>query len=399
MKVKATYFKNDPNKPLRYGDVEISSDSKVKLRGLEPKDEILVYPVITGFCGTDRAFLDMSKAGIMQDKFPQGTDRLVNGHEGVVYVPSQKRFAVVLIRGGESYDPTRYADDETYFEYGCDQADGIMADAGYFHPDMLLEIPDGHVKDDKINLDIAKRLTFADPYACMLFQLERMEDLGEAHNFRVEMAKGNLSESQARAKAKQNVFDRTVIFGMGTTGMLLGHAIKTKYPDSKVLFVGRSPLSEEKQGFLQDINAEYALNDANDLKGSAEKLADVLGGKATSFAGCSGNIVESQLALDYELLSNNGIYNSFSLGPRIEFDSMKFGFNNYLVLSSINFRESHMKAAIKFLCTSDFDKFVSLLPLEDLAKNPEKFYLETAYSTNSAIKTAVSFNPKYLDMK
>ncbi len=41
-------------------------------------------------------------------------------------------------------------------------------------------------------------MVFPDPYACMLFQLERMEDMGAAHNFRVEMAAQSCGEEQAR---------------------------------------------------------------------------------------------------------------------------------------------------------------------------------------------------------
>ena len=59
-----------------------------------------------------------------------------------MWVPSENRFAIVLIRGGDSFDPTRYTEDETYFEYGCDGADGIFCDMGYFNPDMLLRLPE-----------------------------------------------------------------------------------------------------------------------------------------------------------------------------------------------------------------------------------------------------------------
>ena len=86
------------------------------------KEGIPVEPVIVGFCGTDHELM-MGKRGQLGPKFPEGTDRLINGHEGVVWVPSHNRFAIVLIRGGDSIDPTRYTEDESYFEYGCDRAD------------------------------------------------------------------------------------------------------------------------------------------------------------------------------------------------------------------------------------------------------------------------------------
>jgi hypothetical protein len=116
----------------------------------------------------------------------------------VVWVPSENRFASVLIRGGDSIDPTRDTDDETYFEYGCDQADGLFCDSMYVNPDMLLNIPDGYVQDGKLALSFAKKLVFPDPFACMLFQ-------------------------------------RTVIFGLGTTGMFIGDIIRQKHPRAKLL--------------------------------------------------------------------------------------------------------------------------------------------------------------------
>ena len=78
----------------------------------------------------------------------------------------------MLIRGGDSYDPTRFTEDETYFEYGCDQADGLFCDCNYFNPDMLLRLPEKYEGLKKLPLSVAKKLSFADPYACAIFQLE-----------------------------------------------------------------------------------------------------------------------------------------------------------------------------------------------------------------------------------
>ena len=188
MIVKGTYFQNSETNPLVYGDVEIHNIKRRRLRGEEEKEGILAESVFVGFCGTDYTLMHMGKENNLSHKFPEGCNRLINGHEGVVWVPSENRFAIVLIRGGNSYDPTRFTEEETYFEYGCDQADGLFSDKNYYNPDMLLEIPDGYVKDGKISLTLCKRLVFSDPYACMIFQRERMEDLGEAQNFRVMMA-------------------------------------------------------------------------------------------------------------------------------------------------------------------------------------------------------------------
>ena len=65
----------------------------------------------------------------------------------------------------------------------------------------------------------------------MIFQLERIEDLGSAHIFRVEMAKRKCSEEEARTFAKETIFDRTLIFGLGTTGLFIGDLIHHFHPD------------------------------------------------------------------------------------------------------------------------------------------------------------------------
>ena len=179
MKVNATYFQNDSEKPLVYGEVEIINPLRKRLRMEEEKPGVLAESVIVGFCGTDNELMRMGQEGLLKNKFPAGQNRLINGHEGIVWIPSEQRFAIVLIRGGNSYDPTRYTEEESYFEYGCDQADGLFSDKNYYNPDMLLRIPDGYVKDGKIALSFAKKMVFPDPYGCMVFQRERMEDLGE----------------------------------------------------------------------------------------------------------------------------------------------------------------------------------------------------------------------------
>ena len=97
MQVKGTYFQNDPQKPLVYGDVEISNVKRRRLRNEEEKEGILCETVMVGFCGTDNELMHMGSEGRLTAKFPEGTNRLINGHEGIVWVPSQNRFAIVLI--------------------------------------------------------------------------------------------------------------------------------------------------------------------------------------------------------------------------------------------------------------------------------------------------------------
>ena len=314
-----------------------------------------------------------------------------------MWVPSQNRFAIVLIRGGDSYDPTRYTEDETYFEYGCDKADGLFADKQYFHPDMLLPIPDGYVKDGKLELSFAKKMVFPDPFACMLFQLERMEDLGSAHNFRVAMRKYKCDEAKAREIAKDEIFDRTVIFGLGTTGMFIGDLILRNHKNAKVLFVARSPKESPKVQFaLKQTNAEYLQNTYESEEELAKAIIDRLGGRATTFIGVSGSNVEHRIAFEHKVLGCNGIYNSFSLGPKITFDTMPFGFENHLILGSINFRQDHMEKAIELLAQSHYDEIVELIDREEFSKDPIDAYKNKIYSKSAPMKTAVIWNPKYV---
>ena len=414
MTVKGTYFQNDAEKPLVYGDVEITNVKRQRLRGEELKEGILCEPVMVGFCGTDNELMHMGSEGRLTAKFPEGKNRLINGHEGIVWVPSENRFAIVLIRGGDSWDPTRYAEDETYFEYGCDKADGLFADKQYFHPDMLLKIPDGYVKDGKLDLEFAKKMVFPDPFACMLFQLERMEDLGSAHNFRVAMRKYKCDEQTAREKAKEEVFDRTVIFGLGTTGMFIGDLICRNHKNAKVLFVARSAedspkvsfaLEQAKRSFADGASnenctgsVEYLQNNFDSEEELAKAIIEKMGGRATLFIGVSGVNVEHRIAFEHKVLGCNGVYNSFSLGPQITFDTMPFGFENHLIMGSINFRQDHMEKAIELLAQSHYNEIVELIDRDEFAADPIGAYKNKIYSKSAPMKTAVIWNPKYVQI-
>lgn len=398
MKACATYFQNDPKEPLKYGEVELINPLRQRLRGEEKKEGILAETVIAGFCGTDYSLMKMGKEGRLTDKFPLGQNRLINGHEGVVYVPSEDRFAIVLIRGGDSYDPTRFTEDETYFEYGCDGADGLFSDCNYYNPDMLLPIPDGHVKDGKLDLSFAKKMVFPDPYACMVFQLERMEDLGVAQNFRVEMAKHKCTEDEGRRKAKANLFRRVVIFGLGTTGMFMGELIKRNYPDSNIVFVARSNEDSSKVKFaLEQTGATYVKSDFATKEELAAVIKIRLGGTADVFMGASGNPIEHEIAFKHGVLGCNGMYNSFSLGPEVQVDTMPFGFKNQMIFGSINFRQDHMEKAIEILAESRYNEIVELIDKEEFISDPLGAYENKIYSKESPLKTAVIWNEKYIN--
>ena len=398
METFGTYFQNDPQNPLCYGKIEIENTPRRRLRTEPEKSGILCKTVFAGFCGTDYELMKMGRENKLDKKFPEGKNRLINGHEGVVYVPSENRFAVVLIRGGNSYDPTRFTEEESYFEYGCDGADGLFSDCNYYNPDMLLPIPENCVHNGKLKISAAKKLVFSDPYACMLFQLERIEDLGEADNFRVEMAKTGLPEKEARKSAVKHIFDRTVIFGLGTTGMFIGDLIKKKYPTSNLIFVARSDENSQKVKFALEVTgAQYVKSNFDSDAAMAKAIENKLGGKATLFIGTSGSNIEHRIAFEQGVLGCNGIYDSFSLGPKVTYDTMPFGFKNQLIFGSINFRQSHMEKAINLLPESRYDEIVTLIDRNEFTSDPIYAYENRIYSKGAPMKTAVIWNSKYIE--
>lgn len=398
MKTNATYFVNDEKEPIRYGEINLINPKRQRLRGEPEKEGIKVFPVFCGFCGTDYELFKMGRNNALGAKFPKGQLRLINGHEGVVWVPEENCFAIVLIRGGDSYDPTRFTEDETYFEYGCDGADGIFCDKGYFNPDMLLHLPAKYENIKKLPLSLAKKLVFSDPYACAVFQHERMCDIGVAQNFRVEMAKHQCSKELAKNLAYDSTFERVVIFGLGTTGLFIGDQIRKNHKDAKILFAARSSEKSVKAEFVKaNLNSDYlSTADMNESE-IAENIIKTLGGRATVFVGASGTSLESRLAFEHDILGCNGIYNSFSLGQEVKFNTMPFGFKNQVILASINFTQKHMEKAIDILCGSKFDKLVELIDKDEFISDPVYAYENKIFSKASPLKTAVIWNKNFID--
>ena len=398
MKTNATYFVNDAQRPLRYGEINLINPPRRRLRGEPLKEGVEAIPVFCGFCGTDLELMRMGGRSELTPKFPAGETRLINGHEGVVWVPCENRFAIVLIRGGDSYDPTRFTEDETYFEYGCDGADGLFADKNYFHPDMLLRLPEAYDGLQKLPLSLAEKLVFCDPYACAIFQHERIADIGSAQLFRVVMARDKCDEAAARKQAEEEIFSRTVIYGLGTTGLFIGDQIRRNHPAARILFVARSGEDSEKVRFAKEVvRAEYLCADGLTEEEAADAILARFGGPALLFVGTSGSEAEHRVAFAHGALGCNGVYDSFSLGPQVTFDSMPFGFRNQVILSSINFTQKHMEEAIRILAESRFDEVVRLIDKDAFIRDPMGAYLNTIYAKGAPLKTAVIWNKDYID--
>ena len=207
-----------------------------------------------------------------------------------------------------------------------------------------------------------------------------------------------INNKLCREIAKEEIFERTVIFGLGTTGMFIGDLISKKYPNANILFIARSPEDSKKVAFaVENSKAQYLRNTYDSEKELADAIIKKLGGRATTFIGVSGSNVEHRIAFEHKVLGCNGLYNSFSLGPRISFDTMPFGFENHLIIASINFRQDHMEKAIEMLSVSNYDKIVELIDRDEFTQDPIGAYREKIYSKNAPLKTAVIWNEKYVD--
>ena len=180
--------------------------------------------------------------------------------------------------------------------------------------------------------------------------------------------------------------------------MFIGDLISRKYPNSKILFVARSEENSQKVRFaLKNSHAEYLRNIYDSEQELADAIVERLGGRATTFIGVSGSNVEHRVAFEHRVLGCNGLYNSFSLGPKVSFDTMPFGFENHLIIASINFRQDHMEQAIEMLAKSNYDEIVELIDRDEFAEDPIKAYKEKIDSKGAPMKTAVIWNEKYVN--
>ena len=205
-------------------------------------------------------------------------------------------------------------------------------------------------------------------------------------------------EEEARRMASENLYRRTVIFGLGTTGMFMGDLIRRSFPEAKILFVARSASDSPKVRFaLEQCGGEYLQNTFASEAETAEAICRALEGRATLFIGVSGSEAEHRIAFEHRALGCNGVYNSFSLGPKISFDTMPFGFENHLIFGSINFRKEHMETAIRLLAGSRYDEIVELIDKDEFTADPIAAYENRIYAKGAPLKTAVVWNPEYID--
>lgn len=391
-----TFIINDKEKPVRFGEIEIENTPTQATLQHEVKKGIFCQTVITAFCGSDYEFMKMGRDLNLTPKCPSGKNRLVNGHEGVLWVPEWNKFAVLSVRGGHAVDPSRYGDDETYFEYGCDKMDGIMCYEGFFNPDMLIPVPNQLLNSGKIPLNLAKRLCFADPVACILFQRERIEELLAAHNFRLYLSEG-LEEEEAKKKVVAEGFKKIVIFGCGGTG-LPAAMLLSRDDIGALVVVARGSEDTPKIRFLKANTKAIYVRSITSEEELAQNIIDALAGKPILFFAASGTALESRIAFDHKVLGNNGIYASFGVGPRLHIDTMELGFRNQMIFGAINFRKEHMAQAMELLQGMPLDQLVQIYPIEDLKRDPMAFYHKVYVENKGIVKAATIWKPEMLDM-
>ena len=115
------------------------------------------------------------------------------------------------------------------------------------------------------------------------------------------------------------------------------------------------------------------------------------------FIGASGTNADQHIAFTHGVLGCNGIYNSFSLGPTVAYDTMPFGFKNQLIFGSINFRQDHMEEAIRILEHSDYAQIVELIDRYQFTAAPMDAYANRIFCKGAPLKTAVIWNANYID--
>ena len=163
--------------------------------------------------------------------------------------------------------------------------------------------------------------------------------------------------------------------------------------------VARSPRTASKVKFLRKYTPAKYVQAGQTPEETSKRIVKALGGPATVFIATSGNAVESSIAFEHEVLGHNAIFNSFSLGPQVCFDTMPFGFKNQLIYGAINFRQSHMEQAIRELPSTPADELVKMYPFEDLRKGPSELIQRVFLKDKQVMKGAVVWDESMLDMK
>lgn len=394
-KTEALYLM-DGERPARFGQVTVHN-VPTQCDGLhEIRPGVPAETVIAAVCGSDLEYVALARKGRLHEKYPPGRQRLINGHEGLLWVPSEERYGILHVRGGSDPDPTRYAEGQLLFEYGCHRADGLFSRTGFFNPDMILPLPTGAVTDDqKLDRKLALRMLFSDTCACVLFLAERIQDVAAGHNWRLFKDQAHGDRLEAERLAVQQAFTRVLITGCGTSGflaaLLFDRLLEELDADGRILVASGVAEDNPRVSFLlrHCRRVSYLNRMGRDLPALAEQVRAELGGGATVVAATSGHQWESQLAFDHHTLGNNGIYASFSVGPRVSYDTFDFVFANHLIFGSVNFRRDHMREAARRLVELPLEELVKVYRVDEVVGDPTAFYDGLRDALSHHLKAAI----------
>ena len=67
MKTNGTYFQNDKELPIKYGEINLINPERQRLRGEPLLKGVEVYPAFQGFCGTDFELMKMAEEKLGAD--------------------------------------------------------------------------------------------------------------------------------------------------------------------------------------------------------------------------------------------------------------------------------------------------------------------------------------------
>ena len=138
----------------------------------------------------------------------------------------------------------------------------------------------------------------------------------------------------------------------------------------------------------------------NEIEIREVPMPEVKDGEAllkVKYVGICGADVVLRVAFEHKVLGCNGVYDSFSLGPKVTYDTMPFGFENHLIFASINFRQEHMEKAINVLVDSRYDEVVELIDKEEFISDPLDAYENKIFCKGAPLKTGVIWNKKYIE--
>ena len=68
MKTFGTYFQNDKDAPIKYGEINLINPERQRLRGEPLLEGVEAYPVFQGFCGTDFELMKMGRENNLSHK-------------------------------------------------------------------------------------------------------------------------------------------------------------------------------------------------------------------------------------------------------------------------------------------------------------------------------------------